>query len=179
MVYLIGGSSHVGKTLLAQRLMEKIKIPYLSLDHLKMGLIRAGLTELNVNQDGALREFMWPVVSEIIKTAIENKQNLIVEGCYIPCDWAQSFSEEYTDKIRSVFIVMGECYIRTHSKDIVWHGDAIETRLHKAINVDRLVSCSKMFEEWAEENACPCLKIDNAFSIEDILKKTCTLLDIQ
>ncbi|MBQ5515127.1 MAG: hypothetical protein IIT84_05525 [Oscillospiraceae bacterium] len=51
MVYLIGGSSHVGKTLLAQKLMERLKIPYLSLDHLKMGFIRTGMTELTVNDD--------------------------------------------------------------------------------------------------------------------------------
>ena len=36
MVILIGGASCVGKTLMAQKLMEKYSIPYLSLDHLKM-----------------------------------------------------------------------------------------------------------------------------------------------
>ena len=42
MIILIGGASHTGKTLLAQRLMEQLHIPYLSIDHLKMGLIRSG-----------------------------------------------------------------------------------------------------------------------------------------
>lgn len=41
MVILIAGSSHTGKTLLAQKLLEKYKYPYLSIDHLKMGLIRS------------------------------------------------------------------------------------------------------------------------------------------
>ena len=46
MIILITGASHTGKTLLAQRLLERFKFPYLSIDHLKMGLIRSGQTKL-------------------------------------------------------------------------------------------------------------------------------------
>ena len=46
MVILITGTSHTGKTLLAQRMLEKYKYPYLSIDHLKMGMIRSGKTNL-------------------------------------------------------------------------------------------------------------------------------------
>ena len=54
MIILIGGSTHAGKTLLAQRLLEKYKIPYLSIDHLKMGLIRSGQTSLTPDDDREL-----------------------------------------------------------------------------------------------------------------------------
>ena len=85
MIILITGASHTGKTLLAQKLLEKYKYPYLSIDHLKMGLIRSGNTQLTpVSNDTELTDFLWPIVREIVKTAIENRQNLIVEGCYIP-----------------------------------------------------------------------------------------------
>ena len=46
MIVLITGASHTGKTTLAQKLLEKYKYPYLSIDHLKMGLIRTNNTEL-------------------------------------------------------------------------------------------------------------------------------------
>lgn len=83
MIILIAGASHTGKTLLAQRLLEKYGYPYLSIDHLKMGLIRSGYTSLTPEScDRELTDYLWPVVREIIKTAIENRQNLIVEGCY-------------------------------------------------------------------------------------------------
>ena len=36
MIILITGASHTGKTALAQKLLEKYKYPYLSIDHLKM-----------------------------------------------------------------------------------------------------------------------------------------------
>ena len=81
MIVLIMGASHTGKTVLAQKLLEKYKYPYLSIDHLKMGLIRSGHTELTpLSADADLTEYLWPIVREIIKTAIENGQNLTVEG---------------------------------------------------------------------------------------------------
>ena len=97
MIILIAGSSHTGKTLMAQKLLEKYKFPYLSIDHLKMGLIRSGKTALTPNDDNELTAYLWPVVREMIKTAVENKQNLIVEGCYIPFDWKKDFEEKYLE----------------------------------------------------------------------------------
>ena len=85
MIVLITGASHTGKTALAQKLLEKYKYPYFSIDHLKMGLIRSGYTEFtSMSDDRELTKYLWPIVCGIIKTAIENKQNLIIEGCYIP-----------------------------------------------------------------------------------------------
>ena len=115
MVLLIAGASHTGKTAMAQRLLEKYRYPYLSIDHLKMGLIRSGQTSLTpISDDGALTAYLWPIVREMVKTAIENGQNLIVEGCYIPFDWAESFEEEYRRYIRYRCLVMSEGYIRSH-----------------------------------------------------------------
>ena len=101
MVILITGASYTGKTLLAQKLLEKYKYPYLSIDHLKMGLIRSSNTKLTpLSEDSELTDYLWPIVREMIKTAIENNQNLIVEGCYIPFDWSKDFSEEYLLNIK-------------------------------------------------------------------------------
>mgnify|MGYP002753929628 FL=1 len=82
MIVIITGASHTGKTFLAQKLLEKYKYPYLSIDHLKMGLIRSGYAKLTLENDKALTDYMWPIIREMIKTAIENKQNLIIEGTY-------------------------------------------------------------------------------------------------
>lgn len=101
MIVLIAGASHTGKTMLAQRLLEKYKYPYLSIDHLKMSLIRSGNTELTpLSNDSELTEYLWPIVREMIKTAIENGQNLIIEGCYIPFDWKKDFSVDHLENIR-------------------------------------------------------------------------------
>ena len=100
MIILITGATHTGKTLLAQKLLERYCYPYLSIDHLKMGLIRSDNTTLTPADDDALTAYLWPIVREMIKTAIENRQNLIVEGCYIPFDW-RKLANKKSSKISS------------------------------------------------------------------------------
>ena len=129
MIILIAGTSHTGKTALAQKLLEKYQYPYLSIDHLKMGLIRSGYTNLTPSDDDELVPYLWPVVREMAKTAIENRQNLIVEGCYIPYDWKNDFEEDYLKEIRYYCLVMTEKYIRNHFDDIRKYASVIENRL--------------------------------------------------
>ena len=144
MIILIAGASHTGKTLTAQKLLEKYKYPYLSIDHLKMGLIRAGYTDLTpMSDDNELTAYLWPVVREMIKTAIENKQNLIVEGCYIPFDYEKDFEPEYLENIKYYCLVMSEKYIKNHFEDVKKYANAIEDRIAD--------DCT--FEETFEDNA--------------------------
>lgn len=140
MIILITGASHTGKTALAQKLLEKYNYPYLSIDHLKMGLIRSGNTEHTpLSNDSALTEYLWPIVREMIKTAIENKQNLIVEGCYIPVTWQDDFTREYLDNIKYYCLVMSESYIRNHFDDIKKFASVIENRLDDDCTIDGLL----------------------------------------
>lgn len=129
MIILITGASHTGKTALSQKLLEKYKYPYFSIDHLKMGLIRSGNTTLTPMDDDKLTDYLWPVVREMVKTAIENSQNLIVEGCYIPFDWQKDFEKEYLDNIKYVCLVMSEKYIRNHFDDIKKYASVMENRI--------------------------------------------------
>ena len=133
MILLIAGASHTGKTAYAQKLLEKYKYPYLSIDHLKMGLIRSGQTKLTPMDDGKLTDYLWPIVREMIKTAIENKQNLIVEGCYIPFDWQKDFAKEYLQNIQYVCLVMSKSYIESHFADIHRYANVIENRLDDSL----------------------------------------------
>ena len=129
MVYIITGASHTGKTVLAQRLLEKRHIPYLSIDHLKMGLIRSGRTALTPEDDDALTAYLWPVVREIIRTAIENRQELIVEGCYVPFDWRRDFDARYLSSIRFFCLAMTDAYIDAQFDAIKAHASDVEARL--------------------------------------------------
>ena len=129
MIILITGASHTGKTLLAQRMLEEYKYPYLSIDHLKMGLIRSGNTSLTPEDDDALTEYLWPIVCEMVTTAIENQQNLIVEGCYIPPNWRKDFDAQYLKSIRFICLAMTDEYIDTHFDEIRNHASEIEKRL--------------------------------------------------
>lgn len=140
MVILISGTTHTGKTALAQKLMEQYKFPYYSIDHFKMGLIRSGQTKLTVNNDEELVTYLWAIVKEIIKTAVENKQNIIIEGCYIPFDWQKDFEEKYLREIKFYCLVMSAEYIENNFSDIIRFENIIENRITTDINKRDLIS---------------------------------------
>ena len=171
MVILIGGSSHVGKTLISQKLIEKYHYPCTSLDHLKMGFIRSGRTELTVNDDYKMRYWLWPFAAEMVKTAIENNQNMILEGCYIPGEWKDSFSEDYLKEIRCVFIVMSENYLRKNFQSLYDYANVIEKRLDDQLDLERLINCSKEFKEECINQNIPFIEIDKEYNLEEILNQ--------
>ena len=167
MIILITGASHTGKTALAQKLLEKYKYPYLSIDHLKMGLIRSGNTELTPTDDGDLTTYLWPIVREMIKTAIENKQNLIVEGCYVPFDWTKDFEEEYLDNIRYYCLVMSENYIKNHFEDIKKYASIIENRLDDEwCRLESMLADNAQVLELAQKHKVNCILIDDKYELD-------------
>ena len=171
MIILIGGSSHVGKTLISQKLIEKYHFPCTSLDHLKMGFIRTGKTELTVEDDYQMRYWLWPFAAEMIKTAIENNQNMILEGCYIPVEWKESFSEEYLTQIRCVYIVMSENYLRKNFHLLSDYANVIEKRLDDELDLKSLITCSKEFKEGCIQHNIPYIEIDKEYKLDEILKR--------
>lgn len=168
MIILITGASHTGKTLLAQRLLEKYSYPYLSIDHLKMGLIRSGNTNLTPMSDrGALTEYLWPILREMVKTAIENGQNLIVEGSYIPFNWKIDFEESYLKNIKCVCLVMSEGYIRRHFGDIRKYANAIEQRLDdEGCSMERFLEENQEMLQSAQEYHVDCIFIEEPYGID-------------
>ena len=164
MILLIAGGTHTGKTLLAQRLLERYHYPTLSIDHLKMGLIRSGQTALTpMDPDEALTGYLWPIVREMVKTAIENNQNLIVEGCYIPHDWAKDFGPEYLPHIRCRFLILSEGYIRTHWDNILSHANAIENRLDDSLDMEALIGDNRRNLELCINLSCPYLLAEDRY----------------
>lgn len=166
MVVLITGASHTGKTLLAQKILEEYKIPYLSIDHLKMGLIRSGCTQLTPVEDEALTDYLWPILREIIKTAIENGQNLTIEGCYIPFDWKKDFEEKYLVQIKYYCLVMSSSYIKEHFPEIKKHACVIENRVSDTCTMDSVLQENKYYLEQAQKHGLGYLLIDEAYQIQ-------------
>ena len=168
MIILITGASHTGKTALAQRLLEKYKYPYLSIDHLKMGLIRSGNTSLTPESDDKdLTAYLWPIVREMIKTAIENGQHLIIEGCYLPFDWRRDFGEAYLPHIRFVCLVMTEAYLRDHFDDVRRYANAVEHRVgDDALDLEALIRDNAANLAQCRKHGCEVILIDSEYRAE-------------
>ena len=163
MIIIITGASHTGKTALAQKLLEKYKFPYLSIDHLKMGLIRSGNTELTPMDDDKLTDYLWPIVREIIKTAVENKQNLIVEGCYVPFNWQKDFTVEYLHHIKYYSLTMSENYIRNHFAEIKKYANIIENRLDDDCTLESVLNENAKYLKFAKEYKVNYILIDDKY----------------
>ena len=168
MVILIAGGSHTGKTMMAQQLLENYRYPYLSIDHLKMGLIRSGHTGLTpCSPDEALTAYLWPICREIIKTAIENGQNLILEGCYIPFTWREDFEETYLSQIDCRWLIMTESYIRRNFDAIRTHANAIERRLDDSdLNPEELIADNARNLLGCRKHGCRYILIEDTYAPE-------------
>lgn len=167
MVILIAGATHTGKTVYAQKLLEKYQYPYLSMDHLKMGLIRSRQTQLTPMDDEELTHYLWPIVREMVKTAIENKQNLIVEGCYIPFDWQKDFDKTYLVNIQYTCLVMSRRYIKNHFTDIQGKANIIESRQDdSALNMEELIAENEHNLGQCIVHNLPYILIDKEYKVE-------------
>ena len=167
MVFLIAGASHTGKTALAQKILERYGYPYLSIDHLKMGLIRSGHTDLTPEDDDKLVGYLWPIIREIVKTAIENRQNLVIEGCYIPFDWAADFDSFYRKDIRYLCLVMSEKYIANHFDDIRKYANIIEKRMDDSCyTLESALAQNRENLKMCQEYGCDYILIDDIYKVE-------------
>ena len=167
MVVLISGASHTGKTLLAQRLTKRHGWFCLSLDLLKMGFIRSGMTALTPEDDDRLTDLLWPVAREMVKTAIENRQDLIVEGCYIPFDWRRDFSPDYLSEIRHVCLVMSREYILEHFDDIKRYAGAAEHRLDDSYcTLQSVLEDNARCLKQCRSHGCDCILIDGEYDVD-------------
>lgn len=166
MVVLIAGATHTGKTAAAQRLLEKYGYPYLSIDHLKMGLIRSGQTALDVCDDRKLTPYLWPIVREMVKTAIENRQNLIVEGCYIPFDWQKDFGPEYLSEIQYRCLIMSKDYLLNNFAAVEAYADIIEKRLYDSVSQSELIEENEFNLRECKRYGLRYILIDEAYAVD-------------
>lgn len=173
MIVIITGASHVGKTSLAQRMLEKYHFPYISEDHIKMGLIRSGYTDLTPEDDDRLVDYLWPVIREMIKTAIENNQNMIVEGCYVPFDWKNDFSEDDICKIRFICLCFSSSYIDAHFDDIRRYASCIEERLDDDCTIEMLKRDNQYYLDGCRDHDLEAVLIEKNYTdaIEKITEK--------
>ncbi len=169
MVILIGGSSHVGKTLVSHRLIKRFGYECISLDSLKQAFMNTQIGNPGTRSDYQMRYWMWPFVAEIVKHAIQNGRNLIIEGCYIPAEWAKSFKAYELKEIRCVFIIMSERYLEENEDEVRRHANDIEKRRFDVVDLPRLIKCSQEFKEGCLETGTYYIEIDGEYDEDSLV----------
>ena len=168
MVILIGGASHTGKTLLAQKLLERYKMPYLSIDHLKMGFIKGvddcSFTATDSNEH--IGEKLWPILKGIITTNIENGQNIIIEGCYLLPDKIAGLNKSYSNDIITIFLVFSPQYIKNNFSSITKHSCIIEKRFCDICSEKDIIKDNEAFRQMCEKNNVAFFEITENYALE-------------
>lgn len=132
-----------------------------------MGLIRSGNTSLTPEDDEKLEEYLWPIIREMIKTAIENKQSLIIEGAYIPFDWKKDFDSSYLQEIQFYCLVMTQNYIQNHFSDIKNYANIIEKRLDDSwFTKETALEENIKNLELCKQNNCRYILIDDSYDVD-------------
>jgi 2-phosphoglycerate kinase len=169
MVILISAVSGTGKTLLAQKLLERYHIPYLSIDHLKMGLYRGdkncGFTPLDSTE--FIGDKLWPILKGIIMTNIENDQHIIIEGCYIFPHYLKDFDINYSAKIIPVFLGFSKNYIQENFESkIVKYRNVVELRRPEERTINELIMEHKEFKDKCLKAGVRYFEINNNYDKE-------------
>ena len=132
-----------------------------------MGLIRSKNTTLTVEDDEELTQYLWKIIKEMIKTNIENKQNIIIEGCYIPFDWKKDFEEEYVKEIQYICLIMTEEYIKNNYQDIIKYENIIEQRKQQeSIDIENLIEENKYNLNMCEKYKNGYILINDKYDIK-------------
>ena len=173
MVILIGGVSCTGKTIMAQRLLEKYMIPYLSIDHVKMGLIRGNkyCDFSATDNDDELTTKLWPIVKGIIMTNIENRQHIIIEGCYLPPEHIRDFEPQYLEQIIALYIGFSKNYLEKYFiTGIVEHRNEIELKEYNGhddyINLDNFINLHTQLKERCRKYNAKFFEINEDYEAE-------------
>jgi len=179
MIILIGGVGNAGKTCLAQKLLEKYKYPYLSIDHLKMGLYRAdkncGFTPLDSVE--LIGGKLWPIIKGIIMTAAENGQNLIIEGGYLLPRRISGLDADYLERVVSFYLGFSEAYIeKNYESAILENMRAMEPKdRDDAETKDEFLAENRAQRELCARFGAKYFEMDGEYGAE--IEKVCAWLD--
>ncbi len=105
MLFFIGGAARTGKGILARRLLVEQRLPYLSLDVLKMGLTR-GAPEYRIDPDAGgiiVGERLWPLVREMSASLLADEVDYVIEGELLPKHVA-ALQQAHPAQVRACFL---------------------------------------------------------------------------
>lgn len=105
MLLIVGGAARTGKGILARRLLVETRLPYLSLDVLKMGLVN-GLPDFGIDPEASATELagqLWPLVRAMAVNMVETDVYYIIEGEILP-EHAEELRQRFPEEVRACFL---------------------------------------------------------------------------
>lgn len=107
MIYIIGGITRSGKSLLARRLSKKYGVSYFNLDHLMMAMLE-GPVDFEFQGETHDREKAdkaWPFLQPFFKSIVEHElDGYVVEGALLRPNHAAKLMQQYDGKVKSCWM---------------------------------------------------------------------------
>ncbi len=106
MLYLIGGASRSGKSLLAQRFVRERAVPCLSLDYLTT-MFQVGAPVLGIHHDLLTIDkanLLWPLLWPLLDNIVEEEPNYVVEGDALLPGHVRAFMDAYPQAVHACFL---------------------------------------------------------------------------
>ncbi|MDB4293607.1 hypothetical protein N9954_09400 [Maribacter sp.] len=120
MIYIISGTSRSGKTLIAKKMMQEYKIPYVSLDWLVMGFTN-GIPEYGIHDKlwpNEIAERFWDFLKAMLENMIWSESDYIIEGEAVLPELIHTLMNEHPDGIKVCFVGYTNTSLSAKVKDV-------------------------------------------------------------
>lgn len=147
MLYVVGGCSRSGKSILAERMRARHGIPWFTLDALKMGL-HLGAPSLEVlpaADDLETADQMWPIVEPILDHAIFDRRDYLIEGVNLRPGTIARFIRDTEQPVRACFLGYVDISLEDKARAVAAHTGPPTDWLHQTggENVRRYLDVSR------------------------------------
>ncbi len=163
MLYIVSGASRTGKTIIAKKIMQRKKIPYISLDWIVMGFTN-GLPEYGIHDKlwpDEIAEKLWCFLKAMLESMVWLKEEYIIEGEAMTPSLIKELLDKHPDNIRICFVGYTEVTIKEKVNSV---------KLHSAGKRDWLL---KESEEYI------CNHIENMVTYSKRIREACVQHDIR
>lgn len=105
MLYILGGASRSGKSIVARRLVEEKKIPFFCIDFLISSLQEVKHLEINHGQEFIVKaEKLWPLTKPLYSHLITEEPKYLIEGDGILPKNVAEIQKMFPGKVKACFV---------------------------------------------------------------------------
>ena len=160
MLFLVGGTSRSGKTLIARKILADKQIPYLSLDWLMMGF-NDGIPEYGIHHllwPNEIAEKMAPFLLGMIDSMLVDGIDYVIEGEAMLPQLVADLIEKNPGKVKAVFVGYTEITVKDKVAQVKKHGhgenDWLANQSDEYIrdHVGNMIAYSKMIKDGCERH---------------------------
>lgn len=158
MLYIVSGASRAGKTMIAKKILQRMQIPYMSLDWLVMGFTD-GLPEYGIHDKlmpDEIAEKLWRFLNPILENMVWSGIDYVIEGEAILPDLIAAFADAHPHSLEACFLGYTDLDVDRKLMDIREHplgeGDWLIEEDDEYIrrHIENMISHSRLIKDSCE-----------------------------